>query len=228
MQVQTMGSIWPSLNPEICDGHEQSSSSRTSETLFRLVVMFWTDISTYGVLESKVTIHFSYMMDIYHCELAYRTAYDYTPYLSAPMWVGRLIILDYALPLHIFNSGYLPASKSVVSRSRKCLCMDIRRRYLQRRSFSPTGYLIERLQHGRAIARREGPRTNISWSLDGQTLDVAGSRITMHEFRQTIHFTLARIEHTTRQLTFDWWSKVDYVRHLEASARVFILARVIR
>jgi hypothetical protein len=33
------------------------------------------------------------------------------------------------------------------------------------------GYLIERLQHGRAIAKREGPRTNISWSSDGQTLD---------------------------------------------------------
>jgi hypothetical protein len=106
--------------------------------------------------------------------------------------------------------------------------MDIGRSYLQRGSFSPMGYLIKRLQHSRAIARREGPRTSISWSLDGQTLDVAGSRIIMHEFRRTIHLTLARIEHTTRQLTFDWRSKVDYVRHLEASARVFILARVIK
>jgi hypothetical protein len=114
------------------------------------------------------------------------------------------------IPYHtIFNCGYLPASKSVVSRSRKSLCMDMRRRYLQRGSFSPMGYLIKRLQHGRAIARREGPRTNISWSLDGQTLCVAGSRITMYESHQTIHFTLAQIEHTTRQLIFDWWSKVD-------------------
>jgi hypothetical protein len=71
------------------------------------------------------------------------------------------------------------------------------------------GYLIERLQHGRAIAKREGPRTNLSWSLDGQTLDIAGSRISMHEFRHTIHCLLARLERITRDLMFDWWPKVD-------------------
>jgi hypothetical protein len=72
-----MGSIWPSLNAERCDGHEQSSSSRTSETLVRLVVMFWTDISTDGVLESKAIIHFYGVMGIHPCGLAYCTAYVY-------------------------------------------------------------------------------------------------------------------------------------------------------
>jgi hypothetical protein len=71
------------------------------------------------------------------------------------------------------------------------------------------GYLIERLQHGRAIAKREGPRTNLSWSLDGQTLDIAGSRISMYEFRYTVQCLLARLERVTRDLMFDWWLSVD-------------------
>jgi hypothetical protein len=66
--------------------------------------------------------------------------------------------------------------------------------YLQQGSFSLIGYLIERLQHGRAIAKREGPRTNITWSADGLTLDISGSRITMQEFRQILQSLLVKLE----------------------------------
>jgi hypothetical protein len=62
-------------------------------------VLFWTDLSTDGMLERKAIIHFSGVLGIYLYELAYRTAYDYTPYLSALLWIGRLIILEYVLPL---------------------------------------------------------------------------------------------------------------------------------
>lgn len=31
----------------------------------------------------------------------------------------------------------------------------------------------------------------------------------MHEFRQTVHFLLARTEQVTRRLMFDWWPKVE-------------------
>ena len=86
-----------------------------------------------------------------------------------------------------------------VADSTSCLCC----------LFPPMGYLIERLQHGRAIAKREGPRTNLSWSLDGQTLDIAGSRMSMYEFRHTVQCLLARLERVTRDLMFDWWPSVD-------------------
>ena len=45
--------------------------------------MFWTDISTDGPVEGKAIVHFSGVLRIYPYELAFRTAYDYTPYLSA-------------------------------------------------------------------------------------------------------------------------------------------------
>lgn len=30
--------------------------------------------------------------------MAYRTAYYYTPFLAGLIWVGRLLLLEYALP----------------------------------------------------------------------------------------------------------------------------------
>lgn len=157
------------------------------------------------MLEGKAIVHFSGVLGIHPYKLAYRTAYDYTPYLSALLWIGRLIILEYALPLRGYTTlDVLWPARAAYADQGKRLCVEIRPAYLQRGSLSPIGYLIERLQHGRAIAKREGPRTNLSWSLNGQTLDIAGSRISMHEFRYTIHCLLARLKRITRDLMFNW------------------------
>jgi hypothetical protein len=210
VQVQIMEFVWLGLTTKESRAPGSSSSLRISETVFQLLVMFWTDLSTDGVLESKAIVHFSGVLGIHPYELAYRTAYDYTPYLSALLWVGRLLILEYALPLRAYTTLDVPwPARAAYADQGKRLCAEVRPKYLQRGSLSPMGYLIERLQHGRAIAKREGPRTNISWSLDGQTLDIAGSRISMHEFRHTIHCLVARLEQGTRDLMFDWWPKVD-------------------
>jgi hypothetical protein len=98
-QVQTMESVWSDLTTKGFSMAEPASSSCISETVFQLLVLFWTDLSTDGMLESKAIVHFSGVLGIHPYELAYRTAYDYTPYLSALLWIGRLIILEYVLPL---------------------------------------------------------------------------------------------------------------------------------
>jgi hypothetical protein len=110
--------------------------------------MLCTDLSTDGAMESKAIAHFSGVLGIHPYELAYRTAYDYTPYLSALLWIGRLIILEYALPLRASTTLNVPfPARATYKDQRKRLCANIRPRYLQRGSLSPMGYLIERLQH---------------------------------------------------------------------------------
>jgi hypothetical protein len=213
-QVQTTELIWSELTAlslaEAASATVLSPPSVLRESLFQLLVMFWTDISADGVVEGKATINFSGVLGIHPYELAFRTAYDCTPYLSALIWVGRLIILEYALPLQAYRllPTPWPARATYTNQDRR-LCVDIRPHYLQRGSFSLIGYFIERLQHGRAIAKCEGARTNMSWSLDGQTLSIASASITMQAFRQTIHLLLARTEQETRTLMLDWWPTVD-------------------
>jgi hypothetical protein len=70
--------------------------------------MFWMDLSTNGVLESKAIVHFSRVLGIHPYELAYCTAYDYTLYLSALLWVGRLLVLEYALLLRAYTTLDIP------------------------------------------------------------------------------------------------------------------------
>jgi hypothetical protein len=136
--------------------------------LFQLFVTFWTEIRSSGDLESTAIAHFSGVLGIHPSEHAFRRAYDYTPFLSSLIWVGRLVLLEYALPLRSYANLPIPwPGREDYNDFGERLCGRIRPRYLQRGSLSPMGYLVERLQHGRAIAKREGPRTSISWSLDG-------------------------------------------------------------
>jgi hypothetical protein len=135
------------------------------EQLFQLLVMFWADLSMDGSMKHSAILHFSGVLGVHQTELCFRKPYGYTPFLSALLWVGRLIIFEHALPIAPYTYLKVPwpartAYPDQVQRLRE----QIRPKYLLRGSLAPVGYLIERLQHGRTIARREGPPTNISYS----------------------------------------------------------------
>ncbi|KAF1976714.1 hypothetical protein BU23DRAFT_454581 [Bimuria novae-zelandiae CBS 107.79] len=153
-------------------GHYANPGITRTDTV---LVQFWTNVSTEGRMEEKAIANFSSVLGIHPQELAYRTAYNYTPFLSALLWVGRLIVLEYALPLHAYHTLQIPWPERATYLSHvERLCSQIWPKYLQRGSSSPIGYLIERLQHGRAVAKHEGARTNISWLSDGLTLGIDG------------------------------------------------------
>lgn len=78
-----MESVWSDLSIKGSSKAEPAPSPSILETVFQLLVLFWTDVSTDGILEGKAIVHFSGVLGIHPYELAYRTAYDYTLYLSA-------------------------------------------------------------------------------------------------------------------------------------------------
>jgi len=179
------------------------------ENLFQLLVMFWTDILKDGKMDQNAIMHFSSVLGIHPTELCFRKPYDYTPYLSALIWVGRLIILEYALPLVLYNHLQIPwPARICYPNQAQRLHERIQPKYLQRESLAPIRYLIERLQHGRAIACREGPQTNISWSPDGLTLYIDDAHIHMRQFRETIHTVIARAQYLVQELLFGWWPEI--------------------
>ncbi|PVH90790.1 hypothetical protein DM02DRAFT_547108 [Periconia macrospinosa] len=180
------------------------------ETTFQLLTLFWTDTSVDDESGVKAIAHFSGVLGIHPYKLTLRTAYDYTPYLSALIWVGRLVLLEYALPLRAYGSLNPPLqARAAYPDQESRLLREIRPKYLKRGTFAPLGYLVERLQHGRAIAKREGTRTNISWSPDGQMLEVNGSYITLGELRHTVYSLLGKINQETHELMFHWWPDVN-------------------
>jgi hypothetical protein len=182
------------------------------ESLFELFLTFWTDRSNDGNLERTPVANFSGVLDIDPSTLALRKPYNYTTNLSALIWVGLLLLSEYALPHrpYLLTKVRLQA-RDLYSDYVQRLCSDVRPLYLQRGSMSPIGYLIERLQHGRAIAKREGPPATVRWSLDGRTLHVYGADLTIKHFRQMISNV---VESTVQQVEGYAFSGKDTLRSL--------------
>lgn len=55
--------------------------------------MFWTDLSADSTMNYNAIVHFCSVLGIHQTELCFRKPYDYL------LWVGRLIVLEYALPV---------------------------------------------------------------------------------------------------------------------------------
>ena len=58
-------------------------------------------------------------------------------------------------------------------------------------------HLLDTVRLGRSIAGKEGPRTNISWSLDKQL-------ISMYSFRSMVWVAIQEAQIALRQLMFNW------------------------
>lgn len=180
------------------------------ENMFQLFAMFWTDISRDGRMETCALVHFTGVLGIHPQELAYRTAYAFTPALSALIWIGRLILLEYALPLQAYSYLKLPwPTRTQYPDQVQRLRDQIHPKYMRRGCFSPLGYMCERMHHARTIANREGPRTNISWSADLQVLSIADQTISLSQLRQAAHLAVARTEGRAKKLMLGSWPKVD-------------------
>jgi hypothetical protein len=152
-------------------------------------------------------VYFSGVLGIHRDSLAYRTAYHYTPFAAGLIWIGRQLLLEYALPKEPYLALNWPAATSYGDQLQRL--RYIQGKYLCRGSAYPIGQLLETLAYGRAIARKEGPRTNISWSLDKQTLDLDGQLIGMYSFRSMVWLAIQDAQTALRQLMFDWEPAID-------------------
>lgn len=204
-----MQAVWSHLefltSPE---GHHIPATLPTEvgEAVTQLSITFWTEIPRDVDLESTAIARFSGILGIHPYEFSFRRAYDYTPLLSALIWVGQLLFLEYAIPLEVYETSAQrwPARDEYPDMSQR-LRYTVKPQYMERGSMAPLGYLIERRQHDRAIARREGPQTNIDWSKEGHELQLDGSSISVSQFRRVIHSVIARCQHLLDDLLFHWW-----------------------
>jgi hypothetical protein len=212
-QRAAMQAVWSHLEPLASRESRHIPTTLPKEgveAVTQLIMTFWTETPTDVNLESTAIARFSGILGIHPHEFSFRRAYDYTPLLSALIWVGQLFLLEYALPLEAYETlGQRWPARHEYSDMVQRLRYTVRPQYMERGSMAPLGYLIERRQHGRAIARREGPQTNIDWSKDGHELKIDDSSITVPQFRWVIHSVIARCQHLLDDLLFNWWPQID-------------------
>ena len=177
-------------------------SARVTEWLFALSCQFVAQIACPGEEQTLPLVHFTSVLGIHSYSLVYRTAYSFTSALSGLIWVCRLIMLEYALPLHEYDSICWPARRSYDDQLSRL--HYVRRKYLCRGGFHPTAQLIESLAYGRRIARKEGCRTNISWSSDKEVLTLYDQRVTMSAFQGMVWSSIQECQGMLSEAMFGW------------------------
>ncbi|PWI64582.1 hypothetical protein PCL_09512 [Purpureocillium lilacinum] len=176
-----------------------------AEALFQLSMMFWTHQCQTGVLDSSALVHFTAVMGIHRTSLAYRSAYNYTPSRAALMWVGRLFFLEYALPLCSYDTLVYVWSPRNTYPSQPERLQAIRTKYMLRGCHTPIGEILELKAFGKSIIKREGYRSNLTWSLDGQSLTIGNDKVVhLSEFCTAHRDAIWRVQEQVDEMMLGW------------------------
>jgi hypothetical protein len=136
---------------------------KLSEALFQLSMMFWTHQDLARDMTSSILVHFTAVLGIHRHSLAYRSAYNSTSGFAYLMWIGRLLFLEYALPLYTYTTLPIPWPARNVYPSQRERLEAIRTKYLLRGSQGPFREIIELKAYAKSIVRQEGGPSNLSY-----------------------------------------------------------------
>ncbi|KAF5975169.1 hypothetical protein FBULB1_7525 [Fusarium bulbicola] len=145
---------------------------RLSEALFQLSMMFWTHQDPSGNISSSAIIYYTAVMGIQQQSLTFHSAHNSTSELAGLIWIGRLLFLEYALPVYSYSTLVYkwPCRDHYPSQPDR---LDaIRKKYLIRGCYTPFGEIIELKAFAKSIVKREGIPGNLSWDPDGQSFTI--------------------------------------------------------
>jgi hypothetical protein len=142
---------------------------RLSEALFQLSMMFWTYQDPAGNMSSSTIIHFTAVMGMRQQSLAFHPAHNSTSELAGLIWIGRLLFLEYALPVYSYSTLVYEWPRRDHYPSQPDRLNAIRKKYLIRGCYTPFGEIIELKAFAKSIVKREGIPGNLSWDPDGKS-----------------------------------------------------------
>jgi hypothetical protein len=87
-------------------------SARVTKWLFALSCQFVAQVARPGQEQSLPLVHFTGVLGIHSYSLVYRTADSFTSTISGLIWVCRLLMLEYALPVSEYDNICWPDRNS--------------------------------------------------------------------------------------------------------------------
>lgn len=188
---------------------EKQQATQLTEAVFQLSMMFWTFRSTTGDLSTSVLIHFTGILGIHRRALSYKSAYIYTPTLSALVWIGRLLFLEYALPVTTYATLATPWPSREAYTDQTQRLEQIRVKYLLRGGFHPMGEIIEMRAFGKQLVKKEGARANLAWASDGRSFSVNDRTVQLMDVVSLYRIAIEAVQTRVRQAMFHWQPEID-------------------
>ncbi|KAI8395901.1 hypothetical protein FOFC_21431 [Fusarium oxysporum] len=122
-------------------------------------------------MSASAIIQYTAVLGIQGPSLAFHSAHGSSPRLAAPMWIGRLLFLEYAVPVYAYDSLDFAWPCRTAYPSQPDRISSIRCKYLLRGCYTPFGDLIELKAFARSIVKRDGLLGNLT-APDGRSFTI--------------------------------------------------------
>ncbi|KFZ16365.1 hypothetical protein V501_02264 [Pseudogymnoascus sp. VKM F-4519 (FW-2642)] len=179
---------------------------KLAEIIFRLSVFLATEQFTNEQPSSSLLVYYSGVLGCTEDGSTFRRPKDYTPQLSALIYIQRLLLLEFALPYRAYTYVCIPCRPQYDQLER---LDQVRLKSMVLGCLTPLGEFISLRSRGRKLARADPPSFLARWSDDGQTLHHNNSSISMDNFRTFGHSVVDRAEALCYSLMFNWFPGVD-------------------
>src|SRR5271170_1272943 len=115
----------------------------------------------------------------------FREPGNFTPMLAGLTWVGRLLLLEYALPKREYKWLNWPSRE--VYNDYGLHLEQVRQGHLIEGCYSTVSDIISLMAYGKYLAKQQGLIGPITWDLDSRAPQFKRMRITMMSFKEFIH-----------------------------------------
>jgi hypothetical protein len=179
---------------------------KLAEIVFCLSVFFITEEFTDGQPSSNPLVYYSGVLGFSDDGSTFRRAKDYTPQLSALIYIQRLLLLEFALPSRAYTYVCLPQRPP---QGHLEILNNVRLKCMVLGCLTPLGEFISLRARGRKLARADPPSFLARWSDDGNILSYGDTSISIENFRRFGHALVQQAEVLCDSLMFNWLPQVD-------------------
>ncbi|PNP59955.1 hypothetical protein FNYG_14717 [Fusarium nygamai] len=176
------------------------------ELLFELSLSLTMESFVDGKPDSALLVYFSGILGFSPDCRRFQLAREYCPNLSGLIWVQRLLLLEYALPLYPYPIiGIQQRPQFPMQRLN-----EVRQKYMLQGSLSPLAELHNLRNFGQKVAKTESPPFLLRWSDDGKVVSYGSDfSPSMEEFRGLADHFIARAEDLCDELMFGFEPNLD-------------------
>ncbi len=177
------------------------------DLLFGLTLALGTQRTVDGRPETTILIFFSGILGFSPSLDTFLPARNYTPHLSALIYVLRLVFLEYALPSK--SHPYINLERRPRTHQLERL-EPIRRKYMVLGSDSPLEELLSLRSFGRVIARTDTPSYLLRWSDNGHIVSLDDKlSVSMGQFRRLPEHFIREADLICKDMMFGWEPAID-------------------
>lgn len=161
-------------------------------------------------MSASIIIQYAAVLGIQGSSLAFHPAHSSSPRLAALIWIGRLLFLEYAVPVYAYNTLDIVWPSRTAYPSQPDRISSISCKYLLWGCYTPFGELTKLKAFAKSIVKREGVPGNLTWTPDGRSFTIGNDKkVLLSEFCETHHKVVAIVQEQVDEMLLGWQPDID-------------------